>query len=323
MKFRTEYIPTPSPFRLDPGKPVLLTGSCFADNIARRMRDSLWDARDPAGALFNPLSIISIFRQALNPAEACHADDFFMDATGYWHSRLLDSGFSATSYADVKKNVTGMLADLKTSIEESQALIVTFGSAYCYFLADKPYYAVGNCHKQPAACFIRRRLEIQEIADAWQELLSDLYTLRPNMRIIFTVSPVRHLRDGLHENTMSKSILHLAVDRICMENTSCEYFGAYEILNDDLRDYRWYVSDMAHPSEGAIDYIWQNFKDTYLSAESQRILRQGESLVKLHRHRPILMRPEEYEIWKEESKRKCREFIERNPGMLMPQDPEI
>lgn len=316
MKFRTEYSPSPASFRLDPHRPVLLTGSCFTDNIAARMRDSLWDARNPAGALFNPLSIATIFRQALHPDEACGSEDFFEDSSGYFHSWLLDSGFSGISMSEVREKVSKMLTELRESILGSQALIVTFGSAYCYFLADRPPFPVGNCHKQPSAHFVRRRLEICEITNLWQALLSDLRAVKPDLRVIFTVSPVRHLRDGLHENILSKSILHLAIDKICDENAYCEYFGAYEILNDDLRDYRWYASDLAHPSEEAIDYVWEMFRLSYLSPESRQLLDRGSSLVKLTRHRPILMRAEEYEAWQSASHKKCREFLESHPGML-------
>lgn len=135
--------------------------------------------------------------------------------------------------------------------------------------------------------FERRRLTIGEISALWSDLCNRLTTLYPNLNIIFTVSPVRHLKDGFEGNARSKATLHLAVEEICQASDKCFYFPAYEIVNDDLRDYRFYASDLAHPSDTAVEYIWEIFRQTYVDAEGERLLKEGNRRYKALNHRPI------------------------------------
>ncbi|MDE6681796.1 MAG: GSCFA domain-containing protein, partial [Muribaculaceae bacterium] len=159
-------------------------------------------------------------------------------------------------------------------------------------------------------------LTIPEITGMWVELCRKIKESYPRLQIVFTVSPVRHLKDGFTANSRSKAILQLAVEEICNELEFCSYFPAYEILNDDLRDYRFYASDLAHPSEMAIDYIWEIFKETYLNEEGKALLKEGEKIVKGYGHRPLLMTAQEQAAYMEKMKQRFQDFLKRHPGMM-------
>lgn len=289
MKFRTELTPRRSRLTLSPERPAVLVGSCFSDNITARMRRSLWNAANPLGTLYNPLSIERALRVALDLDGDMSAfeESVFTDASGISHSWLYDSGFSARNNREAVTEEFKCRAQVTDEmLRDAQALFVTFGTSICYFLTSDPGYVVGNCHKQPSTLFQRRRLGIVEIADLWVRLVADLRKRYPELAVVFTVSPVRHLRDGFVENNRSKAVLQLAIEEICRRVETCHYFPAYELLNDDLRDYRFYASDMAHPSEEAVDYVWDFFKRTYLDDDGLETLRQGEALSRAYDHRP-------------------------------------
>ena len=289
MKFRTELTPIRSRLTLSPEKPAVLVGSCFSDNITARMRRCLWNAANPLGTLYNPLSIGRALRVALDPEGDTFAfeESVFTDASGISHSWLFDSGLSARNNREAVTEEFKCRAQVTDEmLRDAQALFVTFGTSICYFLTSDPEYVVGNCHKQPSTLFQRRRLGIVEIVDLWVGLAADLRKRYPELAVVFTVSPVRHLRDGFVENNRSKAVLQLAIEEICRRVENCHYFPAYELLNDDLRDYRFYASDMAHPSEEAVDYVWDFFKRTYLDDEGLETLRQGEAIYRAYHHRP-------------------------------------
>ena len=172
-------------------------------------------------------------------------------------------------------------------------------------------------HKQPAALFRRYRLDPDEITGLWIPLIRELSDRYPGLRFIFTVSPVRHLKDGFHENTLSKAALHLAVDRICSQTENTRYFPAFELVMDDLRDYRFYASDMAHPSEMAVEYVWQHFCDTYMSAETRQAIARGEKIQKRLSHRPMSGAPDPE--FMAETERLLDEFRRDFPQFLLPQ----
>lgn len=299
MKFRTEYTAgRDASLTLSPRQPLALVGSCFADNIGARARRCMWDAGNPLGVLFNPLSIADALELCLlaeNPA-ARFADTLF-EAGGVWHSWMFDSGVSALTPRDCRNIFEERRLRLQDAVGQSGCLFVTFGTAWCYFLADgrdtagragMPGRVVANCHKMPQRMFERRRVSAEDISARWRVLMDRLRELCPGLRVIFTVSPVRHVRDGLHENALSKATLLLAVDSLCAADRMCGYFPAYEIVNDDLRDYRFYASDLVHPSEEAVEYIWEAFQTTYLDDAGRRRLREGESLRRRMDHRPLI-----------------------------------
>ena len=290
MKFRTEFIPPQSDRLLNPEQSVVLIGSCFTDYIGKRMRECRWAAYpNITGTLFNPSSIAKVMHLACAPNDAYEAvTDSLASREGLWMSWLTDSGCTTYSESETGERVRNRLFDLHSRLKGARTLVVTFGTAWIYELRQRPGYVVANCHKFPSETFVRRRLSVDEIVMEWNGLIQMLAGKFPQLRVIFTVSPVRHLKDGFEGNSRSKSILLLACEEICEANDRAEYFPSYEIVNDDLRDYRFYDSDLVHPSPVAVDYIWEKFQDRYLSRESRSLLAEGEKVTKRLNHRPLM-----------------------------------
>lgn len=324
MKFRTEYNPGKAPFVLDPGIPTMLVGSCFADNIGRRMRGSLWKAYNPLSVLYNPLSIERALRTVLDDAGSAGFLSSLFEKEGMTRSWLFDSKFSSEFKADTVAAFRRRKATVCALLEKAQALFVTFGTSFVYSLAENPGYVVANCHKQPSGMFLRRRLGVDEITEVWEKLAHDLKGRFPRLEIVFTVSPVRHLKDGFAGNSHSKAVLLLAIEELCNRLEFCHYFPAYEIVNDDLRDYRFYASDLVHPSEDAVEYIWEIFKATYLDAKGMETIKEGEGIVKAWRHRqlpdatkePSPERLRRLDEWRNGIKERYGSFMERCGDML-------
>lgn len=288
MLFRTEYKANKSELTLSPFKPAALAGSCFSENIADRMSRTLWRAVNPLGNLYNPLSIAKALRLTLlsHFSESEFEKSLFL-ADNKYRSWLFDSRLSSYCAPDSMAAFRKMRAIFLETVSEGQTLILTFGTSYTYFLKGRKDYAVGNCHKQPDSIFERRRLSTDEIIKEWTTLINDLKKKFTGLNIIFTVSPVRHLKDGFHENTLSKATLLMAIESLCEQFQFCRYFPAFEIVNDDLRDYRFYADDLLHPSNEAIDYIWEIFKETFLNMEGKERIKQGEKLYKALNHKKL------------------------------------
>lgn len=301
MRFRTEIKAEKGDVQLEPFREVMMIGSCFADNIAARMRQTLWPSYNPFGMLYNPLSIHKTLENLLLMPEQ-DALDFFNDsvfcADGVYYSWMFDSRMIGDSSEELILKYGNLRHEVHEHMDHIRTVFVTFGTAWCYALEDgyddefKSLGLVANCHKQPARLFRRFRLTTDEICSYWIYLINGLSHFYPDLRFVFTVSPVRHLKDGIHENTLSKAILHLAIEELCNQYPNCSYFPAFELLNDDLRDYRFYASDMAHPSEQAVEYIWEHFQQTFMSDATRQAVTEGERLYKRLNHRPITGRPD-------------------------------
>lgn len=290
MKFRTEYEARPGSLMLNPEQSIVLIGSCFTDYIGKRMRFCRWRAYpNLCGVLYNPSSIANILRIAATWDNIIEViDDSIARRDRLWITWLADSGCTSYSSQETKDCILRRLRELRCVLRSTKALIVTFGTAWVYELANRPGYLVSNCHKFPSDTFIRKRLKISEIVGEWNNLMRILLDFNPEIKIIFTVSPVRHLKDGFEGNSSSKAILRLACEEICSISDNADYFPSFEIMNDDLRDYRFYGPDMVHPSEMAVDYIWEKFQERYLSQESRKLLAEGQKVTKRLQHRPIV-----------------------------------
>lgn len=289
MKFRTEIKDLYYPIVLNPEKPVILVGSCFSDNIARKMRECEWNVFNEMGTLYNPLSIAKVMDMLLFHEEWTDVfSESVFQSDGVMHSWLLDSHFSRKSLDVMTEVVSEMRSKLFDMLDRSSALIVTFGTAWCYFLEGMDDYVVANCHKQPQSMFNRKRVPISMIVERWVDLISRIKIRWPQLNVIFTVSPVRHLKDGFEGNSRSKSTLILAVEEICNKILDGFYFPAYEIVCDDLRDYRFYGSDLVHPSDFAVEYIWEIFRKAFVDSRGEELLRQGNRRFKAANHRQII-----------------------------------
>lgn len=284
------------PFRLDTGQGVLLLGSCFTDNIGERLAASGVQAWvNPGGVQYNPASIAALLRAAMRGALPAGSVFTHEGRTRCW---LFPTRFSSADASVASGLFADTLATLREALLEASALIVTFGTAWVYehrLTATSSFEGVvGNCHKVPAAEFHRRRLGVEEIAAGWKGLVAEARRYRSAhgvedpLRLIFTVSPIRHFKDGAHENTLSKGTLHLAVASLVESVADSDYFPAYELLCDDLRDYRFYAEDMVHPSSVAVDYIWEHFQAVYYTEADRALMSARVRALRAAAHRPML-----------------------------------
>ena len=255
---------------------VLLLGSCFADEMVTRMQArGLQVISNPFGTLYNPMSIATCINRLTSDIPFTQADLVFHD--GLWHSMLHHGRFSHPSAEDTLAAINASYQQGRSALAEADVVIITFGSAWIY---EQNGQVVSNCHKLPATAFQRRRVDVEEIKAVWSELLQE-GVLREKT-VLFTVSPIRHKADGLHENQLSKATLLLAVEAL-----GRPYFPAYELMMDELRDYRFYDRDMCHPTEQAVDYIWERMEESYFSEADRKEMRTNLSAYKALNHRPL------------------------------------
>lgn len=277
MKFRTEIEPGKSaPISHD--DTLLMLGSCFTTNIGEQLLiDGFNAVVNPTGVLYNPASIAAMLNRAMKRSHYT-PDDLFLDNDGTFHALDFPNNRRSTDAPTLLRTINEELDTLSQALERCTTLIITFGTAHIFERADNTQ-VVGNCHKLPAAMFNRRRMSVDEIVELWSPLIK-------SHRVIFTVSPIRHLADGLHGNTLSKATLLLATDTLC--GMGAEYFPSYEIMMDDLRDYRFYAPDMKHPSEVAVKYIYESFRSRYFSPSTEKTAEENRKNHIHSQHRPLL-----------------------------------
>lgn len=290
MKFRTEITIKDVSFKLDPKRPVLLLGSCFSDNIGDKIKASGWEVlTNPCGVIYNPASMALLVQLALTHRTIRREiiSSSITDREGKKVSWFADAKLAAGTSEECIEKVCDAIDRLECFLETADAMLLTFGTSDAWLLREKDC-VVNNCHKHPATEFDKRRLSISEIAETWISLIKIIRERNPELKIILTVSPRRYLENGAADNSRLKSILLLACEEISNSISNCVYFPAYEIILDDLRDYRFYTSDMLHVAPIAVDYIWMKFCDTFLSPSDIETLRKEEKNHRRSLHRPIL-----------------------------------
>lgn len=266
---------------------VVMMGSCFSDNIGNRLQQACFDVEiNPFGTLYNPASIACGINAILAKREYTNDDLFKVGGDNRWHSFSHHSMFSSVDAEVMLARINSRMSEAYEAVKKASVLIVTFGTAWIYELIDT-HEVVANCHKLPASRFNRRIMDVNEIVGQWQDVINALHAFNPNLKVVFTVSPIRHLRDGAHENQLSKATLQIAINQLMQQFEGLIYFPAYEIMNDDLRDYRFYASDMTHPSEVAIDYIYDIFSQSFFDEETKSVAEQCERLTRRLAHRPM------------------------------------
>lgn len=288
MKFVTEVCDLPHREGLiNHRQPIVMLGSCFTDNIGRQLRRRLFDVViNPFGTLYNPDSILDAVSRIVNREYVTDNDIF--ESNGIFHSWAHHSSFSARTAGELIEKANRQIDFAHEKLRHASALIVTLGTAYAYRLkADGR--TVANCHKQPAAMFDRYMCRFSNI-----KLLRDsICRINRNIRVIATVSPIRHLAEGAHDNALSKARLLTAIDDDLRGNDTfgvrdATYFPAFEIMLDELRDYRFYAPDLVHPSQQAIDYIYEKFEQSFCDFDT---IRRSEGILRLAarvNHRPIV-----------------------------------
>lgn len=287
MEFRTYINIKPRTERIDHHKAILLMGSCFAQNIAAKLEYAKFKTTDsPSGILFNPESIASALESYANFSN--------LDSTrgqiakelqcrdGIWFSYDFHSAFNNCDATAAAGQMSESIKLGATALNEADTVIITFGSAWVYRLNESGK-VVANCHKQPQKIFSRELLSADAIISRYDKLLSE--GALAGKKVIFTISPIRHLSDGLEENSLSKAILRVAIDGLVKEQQNASYFPSYEIMNDELRDYRFYADDMTHPSPMAIEYIWQRFSEYAFDESTLDIMQEIEQIQQASNHR--------------------------------------
>lgn len=307
MKFRSEITIPPIKVKIGCKKPVILLGSCFTENIGTYLENHLFNVSvNPFGVIYNPFSI-------RNAVEALLHRNSYTEKDLSRHNELWFSFDHYTKFSDpdpqqALRKINDTFAAARTLFADTDRLILTFGTAYVYAL-KKNGRIVNNCHKIPAREFERRRLTIQEITIAYADLIEKLLAFQPGMKILFTVSPVRHLKDGFIENQRSKSTLLLAIDALVKAfPDACDYFPSYEIMLDDLRDYRFYAGDLVHPSETGMNYISELFRDHCLDEHAQQVVREIDPLLRALNHHPGHSGTEAYKKFHETTYKKLRKL---------------
>jgi len=285
MEFRTLVPVKQMPFTLSHTDKVMVLGSCFAENTGQKMLESGFRiSLNPFGVLYNPASVgMALYRMLANQP---FLDEELVEYEGYFHSFSHHGSFSGTDRKATLKHINQAFNQAVLDLKDATCLMITFGTAWVYALPSTDQI-VANCHKLPEDHFMRRRLSSDEIVFFYTELFEKIFELKPDLKVVFTVSPIRHWKDGVHENTLSKSILHMAIEDLCECFENITYYPAYELVMDDLRDYRFYAEDMLHPAPTAQRYIWDHFAESFFSKPTRETLRQVQQIRKAMQHKPF------------------------------------
>jgi hypothetical protein len=311
IEFRTAVDIPVQECRLTYKNAIMVMGSCFAESIGNRLKEGKFQCDiNPFGVLYNPLSIQMALRQLIDNKIYSSAELF--NYQGCFHSMMHHGDFSSFSEKDCLQKINDRIQYSSSFLRKMDCLILTFGTSWIYTMKDTGQI-VANCHKLPDSFFERRRLSVEEIVESMKSIIEDLLPIRPTLKIIMTVSPIRHLKDGLHENQLSKAALLLAIDELVrLYPSHVFYFPSYEILMDELRDYRFYADDMMHPSDLAVEYVWQRFTAVYFSEDTLQLMDRVENIQKLLKHKPFYPQSEKYKLFFEQTLFKVETLIKEH-----------
>jgi hypothetical protein len=290
--FRTEIFPEKSNFSIGYHQKTVFIGSCFTENIGNKFIENKFPVLvNPFGVLYNPLSVQKAIGLIIKQKK--FKDEDLQFANDKWFSFEHHGSFSGTDKELVLKNINKQIDESHRFLKNTDALFVTFGTSWYYQLKTNQK-VVANCHKLPANRFSCKLLSVEEIVAAWTELIGQLKKFNPEIKLIFTISPIRHWKDGAVNNQLSKSILNVAIHRLIEKFEQTSYFPAYELVMDDLRDYRFYADDFLHPNTQAINYIWDKFSAAFIEDKNLQIAKKINRITKAVSHRPLHPKTETY-----------------------------
>lgn len=314
MQFTTPVDIHKSRETIDHKSKLMLLGSCFAQNIGQRLAQGKFDiCINPFGIIYNPLSIATVLKRIAKGTPFTEHSPEIFEYAERWHSTLHHSDFSRKTKEELLCSINQSLQEAHERIKEVNYIVITFGTAYAYEQANDSS-VVSNCHKLPANCFNRRLLNTEEATNAMEEAMQTVVKQCPDAKFIFTVSPIRHLRDGAHDNQKSKATLLLVADELQKRfPDNSEYFPAYEIMMDELRDYRFYADDMTHPSPIAVEYIWKKFANSHINTASLELCREIEDIYRALGHRPFDTTSDAYKNFLQNTAKKITGLKERHP----------
>ena len=283
MNFRTEIKIPENRVKIEHSGKILTIGSCFAENIAEQFRFYLFNVfENPFGVLYNPASVYNAIK--LTDEERAFTRNDLIASQNEWHSFYHHSDFSHYNDDECLNRINSRTKEVKNYLKECGWVIISLGTSFIYKHKEKDII-VSNCHKIPADKFERAFLSVEETKKYLSGTVGLLKKNNPAVKIILTVSPVRHIKDGFAENQLSKSSLIVAVNEIIKENESCFYFPSYEIMMDDLRGYRFYEKDLLHPNKIAVEYIWEKFSGSFFSEKCLAAIKEIEPYSRGKEHR--------------------------------------
>ena len=285
MLFHTEFSPEVLPYRIGPESRIVTLGSCFAEVMGQRLADNkLAVLNNSFGTIFNPVSIAKLLTMALygNAPD----ENRYIERDGIWFHYDFHSSLWATSQDELRDTLKAVLTTTANAVRKADFLLLTLGSAVVYRHIETGK-VVANCHKMPGALFEKYLYNIDHLRDDMTRLMKTLRKANPRLKVILTVSPVRHTRDTLPLNSVSKSTLRVLAHELTIWNNWIHYFPAYELMMDDLRDYRFYEADMVHPNAQAHDYIFGKFAESAFDADLRGFMTEWAQISKSLAHRPM------------------------------------
>ncbi|MDP5107166.1 MAG: GSCFA domain-containing protein [Polaribacter sp.] len=264
---------------------ILMLGSCFSENIGDKLSYFKFQAaQNPFGILFHPKAIENLITNAINENE--YLDDDLIFQNEIWHSFDAHSSLSSSNKNELLASLNSTILATNKKLKEASHIIITLGTSWVYRFIETDT-VVANCHKIPQKKFLKELLTVDEITETLEAIIALLKSVNTNINVLFTVSPIRHLKDGFIENTQSKSHLITAIHQVIDARNNTYYFPSYEIMMDELRDYRFYAEDMVHPNKTAINYIWQKFTDVWFDEKTAVTMKEIDIIQKGILHRPF------------------------------------
>jgi hypothetical protein len=292
MDFHLEFSPKPFDVKINHRQNLLLIGSCFTEQIGTKLVNHKFSVLDnPNGILFNPVSITRSISSYIDNKQYTGSDLFYQNEC--WNSWEHHSRFSDPDAGECLKGINASQSRAHAFLQKTDWLLITLGSAFVYEFPSLPGEGLGvrsvvaNCHKVPTDKFAKKLLAADEVVSDLQNMITKAVAFNSNLKIIFTISPVRHLRDGFVENNRSKATLIQAVHQLVDTNHNCFYFPAYELIIDDLRDHRFFAEDMVHPNYAATNYVWEKFIATCIDESSQQLMKEIAVIVAAKNHKPF------------------------------------
>jgi hypothetical protein len=317
MKFHVEFPVKKSPQQVGHQQKLLLVGSCFTENIGEKLRRHKFSVMEnPNGILFNPVSVAEAMDQYITQKRFTVSDLFLLNEG--WHSWKHHSRFSAATAEESLSRINNATTAAHDFLRSADHLMITLGSAWTYTLTGEalngiPGSVAANNHKAPAAWFARRLQGADEVTELLDGMLQRIWAFNPSVQVIFTISPVRHLREGVIENNRSKAVLIQAVHAVADKYEQAYYFPAYELVIDDLRDYRFYAEDLVHPNYQATQYVWEKFSEACMTGETRLLMRDIAEIDIAFRHKPFNETSAGHSKFLDSYCRKTKELSERYP----------
>jgi len=316
--FRTVIKSEPYDFKLSYHSKLMFAGSCFTEHIGKRLKELKFKVNiNPFGIIYNPISLAESLDFIIENKQFCEKDLVFNNE--FWHSFFHHGKFSRTNKKKTLDVINISLSESSEFLIAADFLFVTLGTAWVYY-HHKTEQIVANCHKLPASEFKKYLLTENEIVKAFREVIEKIRTINKKLKIIFSVSPVRHLNNGFTENFLSKAMLRTSINKICKSNFETYYFPAYEILIDDLRDYRFYNSDLIHPNHTASGYIFDFFKNTFFSEEAETISGKIQKIISARKHRLFNPETKQSKDFVNNSLKRIRKLKEMYPFLNFDED---